>query len=473
MAQTLDAVTFRPAILHRIRAAAVLLAMVCACSVSWAQLELQSRLPVNLENVPGVGPVKPVPTVTAEGAQTAPAAANAPKPAAPAAVPPPLPSAKMSTGPVAQLYLYVEPYQTRVEALFDMNHTFDWLSPDERPRPAKLTPQRQQQIIKDAERLAVDWCTVETNTGRQPTSMPTAFFVKGKPGATLPMEENEELAFDECMLGLVWQYTTNETPDTVEMRWAGWINDLKKLPVTTLFGSLSERGEMNFITRNHQWGNKGRLRPAALVAVPTFDPGQPVRIPVGLVVWLVAGAAFWWWIWHRDYRLPGGSLPYFGVWLFGLVLFGKLLTIDIGGGDKAPHITDAAAAQKIVSPLLRNVYRAFDHRVESRVYDVLARSVDGELLRKLYLDTIQALTLDGREGTRVLITEFEATVDKVTPDAASGGFVADCNWSVLGNVGHWGHAHPRYNGYKARATISPLKGEWKLTALEVLEVRRK
>ena len=73
----------------------------------------------------------------------------------------------------------------------------------------------------------------------------------------------------------------------------------------------------------------------------------------------------------------------------------------------------------------------------------------------------------------MLITEFEATVDKITPDAASGGFVADCNWSVLGNVGHWGHAHPRYNGYKARATISPLNGEWKLTALEVLEVRRK
>jgi hypothetical protein len=107
------------------------------------------------------------------------------------------------------------------------------------------------------------------------------------------------------------------------------------------------------------------------------------------------------------------------------------------------------------------------------VYDVLARSVDGELLRKLYLETITALTLDGREGTRVLITDFEATVDKVSPHPESGGFIAECTWSVLGNVGHWGHAHPRYNGYKAKLTVQPMNGEWKLTTLDVQEVRRK
>ena len=151
----------------------------------------------------------------------------------------------------------------------------------------------------------------------------------------------------------------------------------------------------------------------------------------------------------------------------------KLLTITLQRGESAPIVTQNVEAQKIVSPLLRNVYRAFDHRIESRVYDVLARSVDGELLRKLYLETITALTLDGREGTRVLITDFEATVDKVSPHPESGGFIAECTWSVLGNVGHWGHAHPRYNGYKAKLTVQPMKGEWKLTALDVQEVRRK
>jgi hypothetical protein len=106
------------------------------------------------------------------------------------------------------------------------------------------------------------------------------------------------------------------------------------------------------------------------------------------------------------------------------------------------------------------------------VYDVLARSVDGELLRKLYLETIQALTLDGREGTRVTIAEFSATVDKLQSNPKGASFVADCNWMARGIVGHWGHSHPRVNIYNARVTITPVKGEWKLTGLEVQEVRR-
>ena len=39
------------------------------------------------------------------------------------------------------------------------------------------------------------------------------------------------------------------------------------------------------------------------------------------------------------------------------------------------------AAQNVVTGLLVNVYRAFDFRAESDIYDVLARSVDGDLLR--------------------------------------------------------------------------------------------
>lgn len=400
-------------------------------------------------------------------------AATAPADAKAATPPPPPTAAAVVTGRVGQIYLYVEPYQTRVEALFDMATVFDWLMPQESNRPATLTAERQTQIVAEAEKLAADWCSLTTNSSRLPYTPPAAFFVKGKPGATIPMTEKEELAFDQCMLGFVWQFTTNETPDEVEASWKGWISEQKELPVTVLFGTQSERIVVNNVTKRIQWMNKGRLRPSPLAAVPTFDPVQPIRVPVGGAVWIIAGLVFYWYIWHKDYRLPGGGLPYFGVWVFGLVLFSKLLVYTLQRGESAPVVTEAPMAQQIVAPLLRNVYRAFDHRTESRVYDVLARSVDGELLRKLYLETITALTLDGREGTRVLITDFEATVDKVSPHPESGGFIAECEWSVLGNVGHWGHAHPRYNGYKAKLTVQPMKGEWKLTSLEVQEVRRK
>lgn len=398
-------------------------------------------------------------------------ATTTPAPAAP--IPASTTAGGLVTGPVAHVYLYVEPYQVRVEALFDMHAVFKWLTPDETRLPSTLTAKRQVEIVADAEKLAADWCSLTTNDVRQPYAAPAAFFVKGRPGATIPMRENEELDINHCMLGFLWQFTTEETPDDVDVAWKGWINALKEIPVTVLFGNQSEKIMVNSVTRRIHWMNKGRLRPAPLAAVPTFARAQPMRIPAGGILWVIAGAVFYWYIWHRDYRLPGGGMPYFVVWVFGLVLFAKLLVVTLERGEAVPVITDAGEAQKIVSPLLRNVYRSFDHRSESRVYDVLARSVDGELLRKLYLETINALTLEGREGTRVLITDFEATVDKVTSAPAGGGFIAECNWSVLGNVGHWGHAHPRYNGYKASLTVQPMQGEWKLTALQVQEVRRK
>ena len=193
---------------------------------------------------------------------------------------------------------------------------------------------------------------------------------------------------------------------------------------------------------------------------------------MGGILWLIGGIIFYIYLKVKDHRLPGGSMPYLAVWLLGAVLMSQLLVLPLQSGASGPVVTEVAEAQAIVSPLLRNVYRAFDHHVESEVYDVLARSVEGELLRKLYLETIQALTLDGREGTRVTIAEFSANVDKVEAAPEGDGFVADCNWMARGIVGHWGHSHPRVNIYNARVTIRPDKGEWKLTGLEVQEVRR-
>ncbi|MBE7498261.1 MAG: hypothetical protein HS117_25265 [Verrucomicrobiaceae bacterium] len=452
---------FLTALLRRL----TLLLLAVGCCVQ-AQVTPGSGIPLpfNLDQVPGAA--KPVPP------ETKPAA---PPPAKPDATPPPLPTAAANvlTGPVAQLYLYVEPYQTRVEALFDMDTVESWLRPDDKARPDPITVAAQREVIQLTEKLAADWCAMTTNGRREPYAAPAAFFVKGRPGSTIPMDAEEDIPRNQCMLGLVWQFTTTETPDEVEVMWKGWINQMRSLPVLILHGSQSERGEVNNVIKRITWANKGRLRPAPLAAVPTYEPAQPMRIPVGAIAWILGGIVFYAWIWHRDYRLPGGGLPYFVVWVFGLVLIGKLIVVTVERGESAPRVRDASAAQKIVSPLLRNVYRAFDHRSESRIYDVLQRSIDGELLRKLYLETIQALTLDGREGTRVLITEFEATVDKITGETPSGGFIADCNWSTIGTVGHWGHSHPRYNGYKARVTVEPMEGEWKLTALEVQEVRRK
>lgn len=420
-----------------------------------------------LETLPSLGPPKNMPA-------KAEAPAAAPEVASPAPAPPPLPTNKslIITGPVAQAYLYVEPYQTRFEVLFDAATMLAWLAADE-PAPDVLTAELQEKLAEKAASRAADWCALSAADEALPVPQPTVAVIKGLPGNTLPMKEGEAVALNQAMFGFMWEFATPPGPEELSVTWKGWFKDTTKLPIRVFFGPLSEAGEIHSAVKTYRWRNQGRLpRPAPLAAVPQFEVPQSFRLPLGGILWLLGGLVFYTFLKVKDHKLPGGSMPYVAVWLLGAVLMSQLLVIPIRSGTGVPEVTQVEDAQQIVTPLLRNVYRAFDHHIESDVYDVLARSVDGELLRKLYLETIQALTLDGREGTRVTIAEFSATVDKVEPDPKGAGFLADCNWMARGIVGHWGHSHPRVNIYNARVTITPHNGEWKLTGLEVQEVRR-
>ncbi len=424
-----------------------------------------------------IGPLKPLEKLPSQSPESGPEVSRSEAKTEPPKVqpaPPPLPTTAslVITGPLAQAYLYIEPYQTRFEVLFDAATIWALLSPNE-PAPPSLTPAQQKQLSEKAASRAADWCRMGTGEGPLPVPESLVTVIKGLPGNTLPLKDDDAVALNQAMVGFMWEFATPPAPDELNITWKGWIQGTTKLPVRVFFGPMSEAGEIHPAIKTYRWRNQGRLpRPAPLAAVPQFEVRPPMRIPLGGILWLVGGLVFYGYLKIKNHPPPGGSLPYIAVWLLGAVLMSQLLVIPVQSGVTSPEITQVEEAQQIVAPLLRNVYRAFDHHAESDVYDVLARSVDGELLRRLYLETIQALTLDGREGTRVTIAEFSATVDKVARNPTGEGFVADCNWMARGIVGHWGHSHPRVNIYNARITIMPAKGEWKLTGLEVQEVRR-
>ena len=129
-------------------------------------------------------------------------------------------------------------------------------------------------------------------------------------------------------------------------------------------------------------------------------------------------------------------------------------------------------ATPVVQGLLRNVYRAFDFRAESDIYDALARSVEGDLLTQTYLETKRALVLENQGGARARV-QAVAVESAATGAARDGeGFRAHCTWTVAGSVGHWGHIHQRRNRYTADFTIRPVQGSWRITGLEILNEER-
>jgi hypothetical protein len=126
---------------------------------------------------------------------------------------------------------------------------------------------------------------------------------------------------------------------------------------------------------------------------------------------------------------------------------------------------------EVMSGQLHNIYRAFDHRDEERIYDTLARSVTGDLLTEIYLEARSGLELASQGGARVKVKEIDL-IEFEAKSANSGGFSATATWNVAGSIGHWGHVHQRRNQYRAELAVAPVDGEWKLVALEILEEER-
>ena len=132
---------------------------------------------------------------------------------------------------------------------------------------------------------------------------------------------------------------------------------------------------------------------------------------------------------------------------------------------------DPDQLQQLVGNLLHNVYRAFDYRGESETYEVLEKSVSGDLLTDIYLETQQGLTLANQGGARVKVKETEMLSSQLISRDGNELEIAG-QWRVNGSVGHWGHIHQRSNQYTANLTISEVAGVWKLTELEILDEQR-
>ena len=132
---------------------------------------------------------------------------------------------------------------------------------------------------------------------------------------------------------------------------------------------------------------------------------------------------------------------------------------------------DDERLKQLVGDLLHNVYRAFDYRGEDVNYDVLERSVSGELLTDIYLETQKGLELENQGGARVKVKSTEVSDASLVGRVGNRLTIAS-NWNVSGSIGHWGHVHQRTNGYRANLEVSEIDGVWKLTGLEILEEQR-
>lgn len=378
-----------------------------------------------------------------------------------------------SKGDNVQAYLYVEPYSCRVECLMWLPTAltaFKLPQGDSILLPASV----KETVTEAARKEAGSWCALHVDGVELKTDAVSAVVLKGRPGRTETLGKDDLVAVMDSMLGLMWEFDAPMNFEKVEIEWRHFFEGVLQVPVTVIYGPMTENGMvLKKSNPKEGWQNKGRM-PAAkpLAEVPPLGSAATLYFPLGSLLWIAASVFFLKMTERHGRKVPGrGTIVVLTVF-FGAAMLWRVLAFEINLPWTSHRVVDTAEAEKILFPLLRNTYRAFDQRDESAIYDVLSRSIDGDLLQKIYLQTTQALSIEGQDGTRVKVTDLDVRVEKISRLPGRGGFTAEGQWTALGTVGHWGHLHQRINRYKARINVEPVNGAWKVTGLEVLEERR-
>ena len=138
---------------------------------------------------------------------------------------------------------------------------------------------------------------------------------------------------------------------------------------------------------------------------------------------------------------------------------------------RQPAELSEVQATEIFQRLHRGVYRSLDFGSEDRVYDVLATSVDGNLLEKLYLQLHESLEMREQSGAVARIQSIQYDNGEQSPRQSTTvswpGFQYRSTWTAAGTVEHWGHIHERQNRFDAVFTIEPRDGNWKITRMDI------
>ncbi len=359
-------------------------------------------------------------------------------------------------------FIYVEPYEVRKEIIVrpkDIQRYVDLGLADRKTIPVAMQAEVRQKIIdflRQHHPVTIDGAPAEPAAIR-------ADFLERTLRTSRVIDPPEELDLNAAMMGVKFIFPHPDFPDSATMRWDLFDERTQMVPVSAVdpTGPLPQFLEPDYDLL--EWQNFIRIPVMPQLAEISAPPSALGRAMVWgrWVLLLIAALSMLNFI--RRALQPDNRLAIAGI------TAGITLTLAISGWWLGTQVRlQDSASRVLVAGLLTNVYRAFDFREESDIYDVLERSVEGELLREVYLEMRRGLILASQGGASARVKDVELT-DLQTSPADEGGIQARATWQVRAAVGHWGHIHERRNEYQANLQLQPIDGAWKLVNVEILD----
>ncbi|MEZ6122368.1 MAG: hypothetical protein R3C49_04240 [Planctomycetaceae bacterium] len=256
-------------------------------------------------------------------------------------------------------------------------------------------------------------------------------------------------------LSVTWE-TFNTAIRKIQSVVFPWVGDMQRFEF-----SRFNTSEENVFT----WQLPEDAAPRPVAEVPFECPPRPIlNLPLCTIMLAVfTGILAVTMRQHRRAILTGGLVLSAVAW--------PLWRVTIEDPVRRPAPIDADVACSTFQNLLQGAYRALDFGSESRIYEALSSSVDGDLLETLYLQLNESLQMREQGGAVARVRSVDIlNGDRLSePDTAVPwpGFRYRSQWTVSGTVEHWGHIHERQNRFSAVFSIQPRGDAWKITNMQI------
>ncbi len=370
----------------------------------------------------------------------------------------------------AYSFLYITDGEVRHEVLLPLLSLESW-APLERADKAFITVEEQEAARDTVASLLAKHGTLEIDgIGVKPTLQRLDFY--GLDFTDFARQgPKKRLSAITARAGAILSYSCKGAPGTVKLTWDMYNGFMPALYTTVYAYDRTLQKVFAEYDKDFTWENPGQppRPPVTQVNVKARTGPLPTKTMVA-GLGLLAFAAL---------LIPARrGVPRALKWLLtaglvasSVVCWSSSATMPMPWPVFEPPVSEEDG-RAIFGALHANIYRAFDYQRESDIYDVLARSVSGDLLEDLYLQIHEGMRMQEQGGAVARVKAVRLLEGALDGRARPDAFSYRCRWEVEGTVEHWGHIHTRTNRYEARFGVAVVDGSWKITRLEVLDEAR-
>lgn len=369
-------------------------------------------------------------------------------------------------------FIYVEPAEVRHEVLIPLAN-LKLVLPMDHEDPAFIAVNEQEavrQVIKE-------WFDAANPTKINGQVIPPEFSRIDFYGLDLKdfarQAEARKVSLANGRVGVIMTYKPiDDVVKTVSLQWTKFDSTILRKMQSVVFSYPDTLGRFEFSRFNKEednifsWQADKDDIPQPAQPVPVEQPPrESLSIPMASVGFGALAILFQLFSLRSVNRV---SVTF----LILAVMMWPFLRSEIDSPFQSRKPIATAEATQVFESLHSGAYGALDFGSEQLVYDILANSVDGELLETLYLQLKESLAMKEQGGAiarvqNVAYNDGELVDSPNPPDWP--GFQIRSRWDVNGTVEHWGHIHERQNQFCAIFDVEPRDGFWKITDMKIEE----